>query len=198
MSYDTKTDPLTQVFAAEAPAPAEPDAAAEVATLRAEVSRLASQVGVRSEGDLAALVAFFRARRGQAHAFRFRDPLDHASADTVTPLDQLLGIGDGATTRFALAKTYGDGDDAQRRRITRPDPASLRVAVAGVEQRSGWQLQELGWIAFDTPPAAGAAVTAGFLFDVPVRFATDRIDVSVAAWRAGELPSAPLVEVREV
>ena len=157
-------------------------------------------VGIRSESDLAALIAFFRARRGQAHGFRFRDPLDHASRDDglpVTALDQLLGTGNGVQTRFALLKTYGTGVDAQARRITRPDPANIRVAVAGVAMLTGWTLGDGGNIDFALAPAAGAAVTAGFVFDVPVRFAGDRIDVSLAGYRTGELPTVPLVEVRE-
>nr|WP_310524006.1 DUF2460 domain-containing protein [Polymorphobacter sp.] len=157
-------------------------------------------VGVRSEADLTALIAFFRARRGQAHGFRFSDPLDRSSAGAgaeVTATDQLLGVGDGGATRFALVKHYGWPDDAQTRRITRPVAGSVRVAVAGVARSSGWTLGEGGHVDFDVPPAAGAAVTAGFMFDVPVRFAADRIDVSIAGWQAGEMPSVPLVEVRE-
>jgi len=157
-------------------------------------------VGVRSEADLSALIAFFRARRGQACGFRFSDPLDRSSAlaeGAVTPLDQSLGKGDGGTTRFALVKHYGEGDDRQTRRITRPLPGSVVVAVAGVPRLSGWQLAEGGYIDFVSPPAADSDVTAGFAFDVPVRFAADRIDVSITGWRAGELPSVPLVEIRE-
>jgi hypothetical protein len=96
--------------------------------------------GVRSEADLATLIAFFRARRGAAKAFRFRDPLDHSSKDmTGVPgaTDQLLGTGDGVRTRFALVKRYGDGADAEVRPITRPVPVSVRVAVGGVEAVSG-------------------------------------------------------------
>ena len=158
-------------------------------------------VGIRSEADLAALLGFFRARRGQAHGFRFRDPIDHGSAplgQAVSALNQILGHGDGGVTRFALVKHYGDGDEIQTRRITRPDPETVRVAIDGVIQLAGWQLGLLGHIDFETPPSPGAAVTAGYEFDVPVRFDADRIDVSAAGWRAGELPSVPLVELREV
>ncbi len=147
-------------------------------------------VGVRSEADLSTLIAFFRARRGQAHGFRFNDPLDHDAAAVV------LGVGDGVTTRFALRKTYGSGDDAQSRRITRPVAGTVAVALAGIVT-SGWSLGELGQVDFIAAPAAGVMVTASFGFDVPVRFAEDRIDVGLASWRAGDLPSVPLVEVRE-
>jgi uncharacterized protein (TIGR02217 family) len=157
-------------------------------------------VGVRSDADLSALIAFFRARRGQAYGFRFSDPLDRSSAPgnaAVTPLDQWLGAGDGGRTRFSLVKHYGEGEMRQTRRITRPVPGSVMIAVDGIVRLTGWQLAEGGHIDFDMPPPAGASVTAGFGFDVPVRFAADRIDVSIAGWRAGELPSVPLVEIRE-
>lgn len=157
-------------------------------------------VGVRSEADLAALIGFFRARRGQAHGFRFRDPLDHGSGapgSPPAPTDQRLGTGDGRITRFALVKSYGPADDPQQRRITRPVAGSVTVAIDGVQRLAGWSLGEAGWIDFAVPPPVGALVTAGFAFDVPVRFAVDRIDVSLAGWRAGDLPSVPLVEIRE-
>ena len=147
-------------------------------------------VGVRSEADLSVLIAFFRARRGQAHGFRFNDPLDHGGED------ELLGVGDGVRTRFELVRTYGDGVDAQMRRITRPVAGTVTVSVAGVAA-GGWTLGDLGAIDFAVAPPGGSSVTASFDFDVPVRFAEDRIDVGLASWRAGDLPSVPLVEVRE-
>lgn len=153
--------------------------------------------GVRSDSDLRTLLAFFRARRGQAHAFRFRDPLDWTSAvdgGVPGPGDQWLGDGDGLGLRFELVKRY---DAGEVRRITRPVADTLRVAVDGVEQADGWTLAPLGELRFAEAPAAGARVTAGFAFDVPVRFAVDRLDISLAAWAAGEAPSVPLVEVRE-
>jgi uncharacterized protein (TIGR02217 family) len=161
-------------------------------------------LGIRSEDDLKRLVGFFRARRGQAHGFRFLDPLDNSSAadgGEPTATDQRIGTGDGGATRFALVKSYGDNalpdEPPQTRRITRPWPETVTVAVAGVVLAGGWTLAAGGFIDFDAAPSPGAPVTAGFRFDVPVRFATDRIEVSIAGWRAGELPSVPLIEIRE-
>jgi uncharacterized protein (TIGR02217 family) len=147
--------------------------------------------GVRSEDDIAGLLAFFRARRGAARAFRFRDPFDFEATDVS------IGIGDGTTTSFPLVKRYGDGDDAQVRRISRPVADSVRVAVGGVDAAEGWSLLDGGIVSFVTAPAAGAEVTASFDFDVPVRFAEDRLEVSRATFLAGEAPSVPLIEVRE-
>jgi len=146
------------------------------------------------------LIAFFRARRGPARGFRLRDPTDFSSngmTGTPTMSDQTLGQGDGARTTFALVKRYGEHPDAQLRRITRPVAASVRVSVDGIARETGWTLEPAGIVSFAEAPVAGAAVQAGFLFDVPVRFAEDRLDVSGAAFAAGEAPSVPLVEIRE-
>jgi uncharacterized protein (TIGR02217 family) len=111
-----------------------------------------------------------------------------------TPLDQGIATGDGTTDRFALVKQYGS---SERRRITRPVAGTVRVAVSGTELTTGWSLQDKGRLEFASPPPAGAAITAGFMFDVPVRFADDRIEVNRSTFLAGEAPSVPLVEVRE-
>ncbi len=153
--------------------------------------------GVRGEKELETLIAFFRARRGAAVAFRFRDPFDHSSAGmTGTPGagDQRVGTGDGETTQFALVKNYGG---EEQRRITRPEAGSVRVAVGGIERTGGWTLGALGNVQFDEPPATGADITAGYRFDVPVRFAEDQLEISRASFLAGEAPSVQLVEVRE-
>ena len=156
--------------------------------------------GIRSEEELRVLIAFFRARRGAAKAFRFRDPYDHSSRDMVgepVPTDQFLGTGDGQQVEFQLVKNYGDPADApQQRLITRPDPGALQIAVDG-QLTGGWSLEPTGIIAFDSPPADGSAITAGFLFDVPVRFASDQLTGSHATFLAGDIPEVLLVEVRE-
>jgi uncharacterized protein (TIGR02217 family) len=153
--------------------------------------------GVRSDCELEMLIAFFRARRGPAVGFRFRDPYDFSSnsmSSTPTPTDQVIGQSDGARVEFPLIKTYGTGEE---RRITRPGTGTVRVAIDGVEAVTGWTLQPLGILQFDEPPAEGRAITAGFEFDVPVRFAEDRIEINRATFLAGEAPSVPLIEIRE-
>mgnify|MGYP003386304722 CR=1 FL=1 len=154
--------------------------------------------GIRSESDIAALLAFFRARMGPARGFRLRDPFDHQSAPAsiapgnVAPGDQRIGTGDGTTSRFALIKHY----EASERRITRPVAGSVRVAVGGVET-AAFTLADGGWVVLDTAPAAGLAVTAGYVFDVAVRFADDSLSVNRATFLAGAAPSVALIEIRE-
>ncbi|MDR6113886.1 MULTISPECIES: DUF2460 domain-containing protein [unclassified Sphingomonas] len=142
--------------------------------------------GLRSAEDIATLLSFFRARLGPARGFRLRDPFDSSATD------EAIGTGDGTTRRFALVRHYGD----QPRRITRPVAGSVSVRVAG-RGVTGFVVEPGGWLLFDTAPVAGAAIAASFAFDVPVRFAEDRLSVTLAGFRAGAAASVPLVEVRE-
>ncbi|KAB0679943.1 DUF2460 domain-containing protein [Aureimonas leprariae] len=156
--------------------------------------------GVKSLADLAAVLAFFEARRGKLVGFRFRDPLDSRSGafgTAVTAFDQTIGTGDGATKSFALVKRYGVGADAYVRPIGKPVAGTLEVAVGGTAVGSGVSLDAgTGIVSFASPPAKGAAITAGFEFDVPVRFDIDHLAVNVAAFEAGDIPTLPLVEIR--
>lgn len=142
--------------------------------------------GVRSEADIAALIAFFRARIGPARGFRLRDPFDWQG------VEERLGTGDGTTSGFALVRHYGESV----RRITRPVAGSVSIKVDGVAT-SGFAVAPGGIVTLDVPPPAGAVVTASFDFDVPVRFAEDRLDVSRATFLAGMAASVPLMEIRE-
>lgn len=154
--------------------------------------------GIRSEPELSELIAFFRARRGPARGFRIMDPFDNSSngmTGAPTMLDQLIGVGDGLVADFQLTKSYG-GAEPQVRPITRPRPETLLVSIGGVAS-TAWTLGEKGLLRLLAAPPAGAEVRAGFRFDVPVRFAEDRLDVSAVNFAAGEAPSVPLIEIRE-
>jgi uncharacterized protein (TIGR02217 family) len=153
--------------------------------------------GVRSLDDVATLLAFFEARRARLHAFRFADPLDHKScAPSQEPggADQILGEGDGAQTQYTLTKTYGSGETAWTRSITHPVEGTVLAAVDGVA--AAFTLQSGGVIVFDAPPPPGAAITAGYRFDTPARFDSDRLDITAEGFRAGDIGSVPLIEVR--
>ena len=157
-------------------------------------------LGVRSLDDLDTVLVFFEARRGRLNGFRWKDWLDHRSSRPSVPpgpLDQSLGTGDGATAAFQLVKRYGSLDPVVRP-IVKPVAGSLRVALDGVEQPDGAVALDTasGIVTFAAPPPAGAAITAGFEFDVPVRFDTDRLEVDLAAFEAGAIPSIPILEVR--
>lgn len=156
--------------------------------------------GVRSLDDLHAVIAFFEARSGRLTGFRFKDWGDFKSCApgaAVTPLDQPLGTGDGHATGFALGKTYTSGPSSWRRAIQKPVAGTLRVAANGTELHSGVAIDTTtGLVTFASAPANGAVLTAGFEFDTPVRFDTDRLAINLADFAAGEIPSIPLVEIR--
>ena len=156
--------------------------------------------GIRRADDLAAVVAFFEARNGRLHGFRFKDWSDYKSglpSNVPSPLDQPIGTGDGTTTTFQLVKHYTSGAQGWSRTITKPVAGSVRVALGGVEQASGWSVDTTtGLVTFTAPPEAGVAVTAGFEFDVPVRFDSDTLDVTLDIERLGSITSIPLVELR--
>jgi len=156
--------------------------------------------GVKSRADMQAVLAFFEERRGRFHAFLWHDALDHSSSGSGAPQpgDQALGTGDGIATAFQLRKRYGGGFDPYWRPITKPVAGSVRVAVDGSEMLAGFTVDALsGVVTFAAAPAEGAAVTAGFLFDVPVRFDIDRLDIELSSFDAAEAPAIPLIEVRE-
>jgi uncharacterized protein (TIGR02217 family) len=158
-------------------------------------------LGVRTLDALHGVIAFFEERRGRLHGFRFRDRVDHRSGPpsrAVGPLDQRIGTGDGATKAFPLLKSYGTGAAAYVRPIAKPIGGTVRVALSGVEQPVGTAFTcdpATGIVVFPTAPAAGVAITAGFEFDVPVRFDTDELDIDLSAFEAGAVPRIPLVEI---
>ncbi|WP_125256389.1 DUF2460 domain-containing protein [Brevundimonas fluminis] len=145
---------------------------------------------LRSLADMAELVAFFEARAGRLHGFRFRDFMDFRSCapgGEPAATDQAIGTGDGETSAFQLTK--------RGRVIRKPVAGSVVVAVDGFVVEAEVDTTN-GMVTLETAPGEGAAVTAGFLFDVPVRFDADRIDVTLESFDAGRMAAVPLVEIR--
>lgn len=160
--------------------------------------------GLRSLDDLHAVVAFFEERRGRFHGFRWKDHADWKSCppgSNATALDQVIGTGDGMNADFQLAKRYGQFHAPLLRAITKPVAGSVMIAVAGLPATEGVEFDvdpTTGTVAFRSGyiPSAGATVTAGFSFDVPVRFDADRIEVDLQGFRHGSIPAIPVVELR--
>lgn len=160
--------------------------------------------GVRSLADMAELAAFFEARRGRLFGFRFKDFADWTSCPpggAPAAGDQVIGAGDGTRRTFQLVKRYGDPGSgpgqAVVREIKKPVDGSVRVAAAGVELEGGFAVDAVsGVVTLASAPAAGVVVTAGFAFDCPVRFDSDRLDVTLEGFEAGRIAAVPLVEIR--
>lgn len=156
--------------------------------------------GVKSRADMLAVLAFFEERRGRFHSFLWRDGIDFfSSLDGGTPAatDQEIGVGDGEATAFQLVKRYGASFDPYLRPITKPVAGSVMVTVDGVPVGPEAFSVDLltGVVTLAVAPGEGAVVTAGFAFDVPVRFDTDRLDVEMSGFDAAVAPSIPLIEV---
>lgn len=159
-------------------------------------------VGMRSLDDVEMLISFFEARRGQLFGFRWKDWSDFKSCKAsaeVSYRDQLIAIGDGAKSIFPLVKVYRSGEASYERPVIKPVTGSVRVGIAGDEMHEGVHYETdpvRGEVSFASPPNQDVEITAGFEFDVPVRFDTDRIQTSVASFQAGDVPNVPIVEVR--
>ena len=159
--------------------------------------------GIKSVDDLHAVIAFFEERRGRLHGFRWKDWSDYKScapAATPSALDQTIGTGDGVAAGFQLSKTYGSSFAPWVRTITQPVAGTVLVAVDGVTQDSGNFAvnTSTGLVTFTAGniPGVGAAVTAGFEFDVPVRFDADQLEINLGQIEAGSIPHIPIVEIR--
>ena len=156
--------------------------------------------GLKFHKDLQTLISFFEARGGQLYSFRFKDPVDHLSCDfdaTPSATDQIIAVGDDVKTTFQIYKNYSDTAGQSQRPITKLVDGTTRVAIDGaIVGAADYTVNPLtGLITFNTPPDEGAVISVGFEFHVPVRFGTDRLELSLEAFGAGEIAQVPLVEV---
>ena len=147
--------------------------------------------GLKKREQVAALIAFFRARKGRAYGFRFKDWTDYQT------FAQPLGTGDGAATAFQLVKHYVSGAETETRAIVKPVAGTVKVYLDGIEQMSAWSVDTTtGLVTFASAPGAGVAVTADFEFDVPARFDTDQMEITIETYQLGSWGQIPIVEIR--
>ena len=147
--------------------------------------------GLKNQQQLDELIAFFRARKGKAYGFRFKDWTDYKATG------QLLGTGDGAQTQFQLVRRYPSGSVTEIRSVSKPVAGTVRIYKDEMEQLSGWSVNgTTGLVTFTTAPAAEVEITADFEFDVPVRFDTDHMAVTIETFRLHRWQQIPIVELR--
>ena len=165
---------------------------------------------VRTHADVVAVLTHYRRVGGPAGGFRYKDWLDYTSTpegilwgDAAPPPisfnDQVIGVGDGVTKEFQLVKVYGETSPQHTRTITKPVDGTVVVGLNAAEATSGWTVDTTtGKVSFTTEPALGVVVTAGFEFDVPVRFG-EEVDPQLRAvlsdWGSAAIPQIPLVEL---
>ena len=167
--------------------------------------------GVKTYEQLRTVSKFFMMRQGATSGFRYKDFTDYSSADDHTPTsanvddeDQLLGTGDSVVTTFQLQKTYSDGTYQYSRTITKPVAGTVLIALDAAAQTEGTHYTvdtTTGIITFVTAPGSSVVVTAGFEFDVPVRFGAEidsgGLTTSIDSFDTGSVPDIELVEDRD-
>lgn len=147
--------------------------------------------GVKTKTQLDALIAFFRARKGRAYGFRFKDWTDYSATG------QVIGSGNGSVGQFQLVKRYDSGSHYELREIRKPVTGTVKIYVNSVQQMSGVSVNAAtGLVTFVVPPASSTSITADFEFDVPVRFDTDRLSATLDAYGLHSWLDIPLIEVR--
>ncbi|MDN5248123.1 MAG: DUF2460 domain-containing protein [Wolbachia endosymbiont of Tyrophagus putrescentiae] len=146
--------------------------------------------GVRTDEQLLELIAFFRARRGRAVGFRFKDWSDF------TVHNQEIGVGNGEQAIFQLIRTYVSGQDKYTRTITKPVHDTVKICINGKDNNEYSLDYTNGKITFLTPPEKGSIIAASFEFDVPVRFDTDYLSASLDNYGSNSCNNIPLVELK--
>jgi uncharacterized protein (TIGR02217 family) len=147
--------------------------------------------GLKKREQVAELIAFFRARRGRAYGFRFKDWSDYQA------LAQPIGAGNGSLKTFQLVKTYASGGVIETRVITKPVPGTVKMYLNGASATHGVSVNtSTGVVTFTSAPGSGVIVTADFEFDVPVRFDTDQMDLTIETYNLGTWGQVPILEIR--
>lgn len=161
--------------------------------------RYDAKYGIRKPADIYEVLKIYQVARGRLRGFRFKDHSDYKSlgpTTTATALDQSLGTGTGAQTVFPISKRYSFASQNLDRRISKPVAGKILVGVAGAQVFSGFTVDTInGNVTFAVAPLNGAALTWGGEFDVPVRFDSDNLDITIQG-PINELPSIPLIELR--
>ena len=174
--------------------------------------------GVRDHATFEDLKAHWLIMGGPAHTWPWRDPTDFASVEleevnkvpTVAIDDQQLGTGDGVTTDFQLKKRYTSGLFTYDRDIYFPVASTVVVGIA--PPGSPLSITPLGdfspaitftvsrpggIVSFSSPPPSGYTLTAGFLFDIQVRYESDDTFRGIMRTLAvSGFADIPLMEVR--
>ena len=143
--------------------------------------------GVRTREQMALVLAFFRARKGKAYGFRFRDWGDFEAVNQ--PMQAT-----GNPLILQLVKNYGDAINPETRVIKKPIAGSVTVTINNVPVTPSTIDTATGLVTFASAPSA--TPVASFQFDVPVRFDADHLDMRTDAYTIQQAPSIPIVEVR--
>lgn len=155
--------------------------------------------GIKTLAQLETVIKWFYTAQGKGYPFRFKDFSDYKScdeADTISNTDCNLGTGDASETDFQLRKSYTIGSITEYRNIIKPIENTVVCALDGTPE-AGFSVDPgSGIVTFNSAPGNGVVVTAGFEFDVLVRFDTDILETTLSDYRLGSA-TIPLIEVFE-
>lgn len=154
--------------------------------------------GIKTHEDMEDVLNFFYSVRGKAIGFRYKDWSDY-----ILDLEQ-IGVGDGSTTSFQIIKTYSAGPQQYVRDITKivqpsvgPPPVVFEVYVNDTILSSGYSVDyNTGILTFVSPPTLGHTIKVSCEFDVPVRFDTDEMEITLESFDLETWDSIPLIEVK--
>lgn len=138
--------------------------------------------GLKTQVQLDALIAFFRVMKGRANGFRFKDWEDFT-----------VGSGEGifrplSGTTFQMVRRYTTAGNNHDRDISKP--VSGTIVVTGGTGVSINYTTGVVTVTSGTPTAWTGD------FDVPVRFDTDQMRVSIEDYNAYTWGQIPVVEIR--
>lgn len=163
--------------------------------------------GVKQIDQLEELIEYFHAVAGMAYGFRYKDFADFKSCnttDTISFMDQVIGTGDGVEADFQLKKVYTKGAFSRSRDITKPVASTTLISINGVQKLEGdgtypWSVDTTtGIVTFSSAvPPDTEIVRAGYEFDVPVRFDTDKLSTLYEYYQAGTT-NVPLIEIKDI
>ncbi len=145
---------------------------------------------VKTKEQLEELVAFFRARKGRAVGFRFKDWSDFEGKN------QLIGIGDAVGKNFQLVKFYGNLVGYEKRIINKPMIGSVKIRLDDQNYENFSVNYSTGMVQFAEPPAENVQIRADFEFHVPVRFDVDWLSASETSFGKFGWNDIQLLEVK--
>lgn len=169
---------------------------------------------VRCHEELEDLLEHWMVMRGPLFTFPMQDPLDFASArlkkanlaPALAGTDQFIAFGDGFTRVFTLQKKYTRGGVDYFRPITLPVVETVELMLNAIPVDDSGSpggpytvdvVRDTGELIFSHAPPVASILTAGFLFDVPVRFlGDDSFDRIVSAFQVDGFADLDFVEVR--
>lgn len=167
--------------------------------------------GIRSYADITSVIAFYHARLGATHGFRWKDWADFSTDSTGRGTaawdDQDLGVFGSATDTIQLRKAYASGSSTVYRNLTKPVAGTVKVGwdhdgdSTPTEQGSGWTVDTTtGIITITDSSADGKTIYAGAQFDIPCRFGEmgdEVLEITHSSFNTADINQIQIMEIAD-